>query len=146
MENKRGERHARSTRRSPRSATRKGECEGPGRRSWRLTGERAGHGWREKREGERDSRFHRGRMRSEESTGAAWNLRGRCGRDGKLPGKAPGSTDPTCQRRVLFTAGDRPSSARSDSLNNPGDVARFFLKKLLLLYNILVTSARPRAR
>jgi hypothetical protein len=102
MENKRGESHAGSARCSPRSVMRKkGEREGLGRRSWRLTGERGGHMRRdvdrERRERVRESRFHRGRMRSEESTGAAWNLRGWCGRDRKLSGKVPGSMDPTCQ-------------------------------------------------
>jgi hypothetical protein len=52
MENKReGGGHVGYARRSLGFATRKkGECEGPGRRSWRLTGERAGHGRKERRE------------------------------------------------------------------------------------------------
>jgi hypothetical protein len=64
MENKRGESHAGSARCSPRSVTRKkGEREGLGRRSWRLTGERGGHMRRdvdrERRERVRESRFQR---------------------------------------------------------------------------------------
>jgi hypothetical protein len=97
------------------------------RRESRARAER--HRWREKREGERDNRFHRGRLSSKESTGAAWNLCGMCGRDGKLPRKASGSA---CRHRILFTTGDadsRPWSARSDGQNNSGDMTHFFVKK-----------------
>jgi hypothetical protein len=79
--------------------------------------------WREKREGERDIWFRQGRMISEASIGAVWNLHGRCGCDRKLPGKALGCMDPTC-RRQHFAPSHYALALRSNGWHFLADVDR----------------------